>query len=340
MASRNASTLVSGADAHEVVFDLDAAQVVASRQEADRPEIAQALRHPEPHIGRPGDQCCLRSVGVERREFVGRYGAKPAAVSPRTTAVVRRRPRERIAPSPVACRQVDGTRSARRWGGPVVRHGVADPVEPGPVVHPFGDGRLRGGVRGADYGRVARASAERPRQLILVVTSPVQVRGGERGHDAGRAEAALRAVMLDHRRLDRMQGAVGGREAFDRSHGLAVKLWQEEDAGVQGTRALAIGHDHRAGTAIAFVAAFLGSGQAAFLAQPVQQRPRRRYLVQRHGITVQQKRDHDNPAPPYQVFVWPSLSMRRRTRGPQFRSRSEPVLRNDASRVMGRERAT
>jgi hypothetical protein len=50
-----------------------------------------------------------------------------------------------------------------------------------------------------------------------------------------------------------------------------LQLGQEQDAGVQRAGAVVVGDHHRAGAAIAFVAALLGAGQAAILAQPVEQ---------------------------------------------------------------------
>ena len=121
----------------------------------------------------------------------------------------------------------------------------------------------------------------------------------ERHHEARRAEAALRAVAVDHRLLHRVQRAGRMRvfrrcgvpagalrlQILDREQRLAVQCRQELDAGVDGAQLqpadgarLAIGRQltdhHGAGTAIAFVAAFLGAGAARVLAQPVEHRAR------------------------------------------------------------------
>ena len=69
--------------------------------------------------------------------------------------------------------------------------------------------------------------------------------------------------MFDHRILNRVQGAVWSRNPLDRAHGLAVKLWQKENARIQRARTVFIGHHDAAGAAIAFVAPFLGAGQSA-----------------------------------------------------------------------------
>ena len=98
----------------------------------------------------------------------------------------------------------------------------------------------------------------------------VQMRRGHRDDKARGAEPALRSVVIDHRLLHRVQRAIGAADTFDRTHRLALQLWQKKNAGVQRPRALLIGDHNGAGTAVAFIAAFLGAGQAARLAQPIQ----------------------------------------------------------------------
>ena len=65
--------------------------------------------------------------------------------------------------------------------------------------------------------------------------------------------------------------AAQAREIFHRKKGLAVQGGHEQQAGVevaQGHRSirLTLGHRHGAGSAIAFVAAFLGPGTGRVLA--------------------------------------------------------------------------
>ena len=85
-------------------------------------------------------------------------------------------------------------------------------------------------------------------------------------HDAGRAEAALRAVQVDHRLLDGMKDPPVG-EILDRQHFGAVDLAEQQHAGVDrlmGDRAVAVARQHdRAGAAIALAAAFLRARRAA-----------------------------------------------------------------------------
>ena len=92
----------------------------------------------------------------------------------------------------------------------------------------------------------------------------------ERHHEAGRAEAALRAVALDQLALDRVRAA----QAFDGPQRLAVEHRQEEDAGIDRAPldrvAVQLAEQHGAGAAIALGAAFLGAGAAERVAQIVE----------------------------------------------------------------------
>jgi hypothetical protein len=114
-----------------------------------------------------------------------------------------------------------------------------------------------------------------------------------RGHGDGEArgaEAALRAVVIDHRLLDGVERAVGGSEPFDRAQRLAVELGQEEDAGVERAGAAGgVGQQDRAGAAVAFVAALLGAGEAAILAQPVERRAGGRGVGEIDPFAVEEK---------------------------------------------------
>ncbi len=96
-------------------------------------------------------------------------------------------------------------------------------------------------------------------------------------HEAGRAEPALRAVLLDHRLLHGMQPAFA-REIFHRDDLAAVGLAREQNARVDGLIDEPLAphppqHD-RAGAAVAFGAAFLGAGRAFAQAQIIEQRQR------------------------------------------------------------------
>jgi len=159
-------------------------------------------------------------------------------------------------------------------GGEAIRHGN-------------GAG-LPGGV---DNGPVAGAAAEIARQRIVdccpIGSLAIAVEMREQAHDdAGRAKAALRPVTGRHRGLHRMQFSLV-REILDRDEFAAVQLAERRDAGVhrfikQAPVMLPCDH-HRARTAIAFGAAFLGSGRALLQPQPVEYRRLRRKPIEPDG---------------------------------------------------------
>src|SRR5205085_1648054 len=102
----------------------------------------------------------------------------------------------------------------------------------------------------------------------------------QRHHEARGAEAALRAVAVDHRLLHRVQ-AVAALQVLDGEERLAVERRQEADARVhrlqpQLAGGVEVADDDRAGAAVALGAAFLRAGAAAVLAQPLEHRARRR----------------------------------------------------------------
>ncbi len=113
-----------------------------------------------------------------------------------------------------------------------------------------------------------------------------------RDDKARRAEPALRPVMLDHRLLHGVQRAMRPGDPLDSPHRTPVELRQEQDAGVQRPRAVLVGDHHRAGPAIALVAALLGAGQAPLVAQPVKQ-SRRGRRIDLDSFPVQRKPDHE-----------------------------------------------
>ena len=86
------------------------------------------------------------------------------------------------------------------------------------------------------------------------------------GHqEAGRAEAALQAVRLPERLLQRVELAGPRRQPLDRRQLAAVGLHGEHQA---GAHRLAVEQD-RAGAAHAVLAADVGAGQAQLVAQEV-----------------------------------------------------------------------
>ncbi len=116
----------------------------------------------------------------------------------------------------------------------------------------------------------------------------------EQRHDeAGRAEAALRAVALDHGLLHRVQAAIG--EVINDDHVGAVGLTGEQDAGIDrriGDAAIdAAAQHHRAGAAIALGAALLGAERALMQAQIVEQGQGRTEAAEPHLAPTPQKPD-------------------------------------------------
>ncbi len=129
--------------------------------------------------------------------------------------------------------------------------------------------RRSGGSRCSGRGcrRSIRDQAEAPGPIVLAEQAD---------HEARSAVAALRSTGLDHRALDRVQGAVAGGDALDADNRLAVGGSQRDQAAVdrfETNAAARVGADHgdRARAALALGAAFLAAG-AARRAQPLQQR--------------------------------------------------------------------
>ena len=113
--------------------------------------------------------------------------------------------------------------------------------------------------------------------------------GKQAHHDAGRAKAALRAVIAGHGLLHRMQHALVG-QILDGDQFGAVELAEQSDAGIDrlvDQSAVALAHDHdSAGAAIAFRAAFLGADRPLLQAQPVEQSGARRKFADPHAAAA------------------------------------------------------
>ena len=160
---------------------------------------------------------------------------------------------------------------------------------PEPGLHPLAHRRqpVRRGVRahaahdlgGPHDRRIAGAAAEiaLQRLLDLVLRRPRrrQPEAVERHDEARRAEAALRAVLVDERLLHGMQRA-GQSQVLHRHDVGRVERSDEADAGIDGLVAeIAVDEppdEHRAGAAVALRAAFLRAGQALLEPQMVEQR--------------------------------------------------------------------
>ena len=127
-----------------------------------------------------------------------------------------------------------------------------------------------------------------------VPTAPM-LRAVERHHEARRAEAALRAVAVGHRALDRVERAAP-RQALDGLQRLAVEHRQEEDAGIDRAPfdrvAVQLAEQHGAGAAIALGAAFLGAGAAQRVAQIVEDGGGGIGVLDLDHLAVEEEADH------------------------------------------------
>ena len=125
----------------------------------------------------------------------------------------------------------------------------------------------------------------------------------ERHHDSGRTEAALRAVVIDERLLDRMQRPFA-QQAFDGQNLTAVERREGADASVDrpiidASRHRSTDRD-RASAAVAFGAALFHAGAALRQAQPIEQRRRWLETCQFVKLVVQQESNraaHENLLP-------------------------------------------
>jgi len=121
----------------------------------------------------------------------------------------------------------------------------------------------------------------------------------QRHDDARRAEAALRAMLVDHGSLHRMQ-AVALRQALDRHQRLAMQHGQELDAGVDRPPddapfpigALRLADQDGARAAVALGAPLLGPGPAQRAAQVLQQSGCRIGSAHLLRFAVEQETDH------------------------------------------------
>jgi hypothetical protein len=151
---------------------------------------------------------------------------------------------------------------------------------------------------------VAGAAAQIPRQFFLrqfardalAAAHMVLVHPEQAHHEAGRAKAALGAVVSHHRLLGRMQASVFTCEVFHGPQSQAIDGMGQPDAAVDrlvaDRFALAarpgrdLAQHDGAGTAVALAAAFLGAGCAQVFAQHFQQRALGWYIVQRDDLAA------------------------------------------------------
>ena len=144
-------------------------------------------------------------------------------------------------------------------------------------------------LHGATDRQIAGASAQIALDGVIVELTFVAT-GKQAHHESGRAIAALRCMAIDHGLLYRMQGLAIG-QMLHADHFAAGQEAERQQAAVD--RAIAalsvcadIDQGHRASTAVAIGAAFLGT-VAAGAVEPAQQRKRRLAARQVHGLPIQ-----------------------------------------------------
>ena len=159
------------------------------------------------------------------------------------------------------------------------RHGAADELSRCGHWPRISFGR---GAHGLDDVLIAGAAAQIRRQhveQIVVADIRLALEHADRQHqEARRAEAALQAVVIHEGLLHRMQFVAVG-QTLDGANFLAVGLHREHQA---GAHRLAV-DDHRAGAANAVLAADMGAGLPAILADGVDQRAPR---LDRDGVVA------------------------------------------------------
>ena len=171
-----------------------------------RSEVAELLGDPEADVGRARNEGRVGKAPVElgKGGDVRRGGEKPAFVADEK-------------PGRIGERRERGRALGRSRSETIGRRAVAG-----------------GEARGQDRA-IAGAAAKIAGELVVEAgrsRGRARVIGGEQAHhDPGRAEAALRAVMVDHRLLHRME-CVADREILDRDEFGPVKLAEQQDAGV------------------------------------------------------------------------------------------------------------
>ncbi len=170
---------------------------------------------------------------------------------------------------------------------------------PQPVV--IGGGNLVHRTRCGDDRAIAGAAAQIARERVVDIPArgiALRLVKREQRHDeTRRAEAALRAVLLDHGLLHRVQPGAAPVETLHGNQLLAVQRRQELDAGIHGferelvASAAKFGEHHGARAAIAFRATLFRSRPTQVLAQELQHRACRVDVVQLHDLTVEHETD-------------------------------------------------
>ena len=209
---------------------------------------AALLGHPQPHVGAAGHQP-RGGVLLAQRGQLGQ-AARAEALAAVSGAIVQRRQRRQLAQG-----------GCHRRAVPLPARG------------------LPGGLGGVENWPVAGAAAQIARQTVFQLGAAgavglAVVAGKQRHGKAWRAKAALRAVVVDQRLLQRVQ-AVGVGQVFHGEQRLAVQRWQKLNTGVYRAQAqpavgVQLAQHHGAGAAIALGAAFLAAGLAQVFTQVLQ----------------------------------------------------------------------
>ncbi len=210
-------------------------------------QVAQLLGDPEPNVGCPAHEGRVGKARIQRRQRIETRGRREEGglVANKYIPVVSELGKRRSA-------------FARRRRESVGRRAVA---------------RLQ---RRREDRTIAGASAEISRELVAkprISHRVIGLVGGEQAHhDPGRAKATLRGVSIDHRLLQRMEFATGGK-VLDRDQFSALELAQEQNTGVErlvGEPTTPESRQHnRACAAIPFGAAFLRSLRSHLLSEPI-----------------------------------------------------------------------
>ena len=135
----------------------------------------------------------------------------------------------------------------------------------------FGIGRAAADIAAHPFGDLGLAEHDATVQRLADMAGPALPRlldhAGGRANLAGRAIAALKGVVPQEGRLERMQ-FFGRSQTLDGEDVVALMHHRERQAGIDPPPI----HQHRAGAALAVIAPLLGAGQMQMLAQQIEQR--------------------------------------------------------------------
>jgi epoxyqueuosine reductase len=275
----------------------DALQRVDLPELHEHVEAAMLLGDLQAEIGGAGDEDRIGRSGEQVVELGQGSRRMPASCAGRVGETGR--PRERT------------QRPCRRVG--VAREGIGCAAQ----------ADLLGGVEdGAIAGTAAQIAAQRPHRRLARCRRVIVAVGEQAHHEARRAEAALRAVMIDHRLLHGMQRAVRRLQALDRDQLAPVERRDRLDAGIdramdEPATVARLRDDHGAGAAIALRAALLGAAAPLGAAQPFEHGRVRIDPVDLAHAPIEQKTDAGHRTEPRPMI----LEHQRRDRARRGRTR-------------------